>query len=269
MRKGLALLGVLFSIGWSQAQVSVPPIDLTLNTASTTVVTGSRVPITLELANVDALWLLNVEITYDPQKVYIIGTQSGQPLTLTGIFTGGSNTVVRNSAQEGRLAYTISMLAPADPVSSSSGILGSFTVYPLSAGDTTLTFAVVEAIRVNFSGEGESRQSDSQLMLPVAPQNLTLSITGDTVEIPPEPTATPQPTATTEALNISGVAQNEPTVQATFVQSLILTATPPTLIEELPMPAEGLSSVMVLAAVLIGAAVVGLVGLFAFSRRRR
>jgi hypothetical protein len=268
-RWGVLLCLLLSSLGISSAQVSVPPIDITLVLPSTQLTTGQAYPLDLTFNNVTELWLVNLEISYDPTKLYIIGTQSGRPIRAQGVLNPSEVFEARNLVQNDKLIYTTSLLAPANP-SSESGVLGRFEVYPLAAGDTTLTFSVVEAVRVSFEGEGETRQMTGQNFLPVAPVNLTLTVTGDTVEIPVEATATPQPTPTEQIAIVNSGQNTEPTVEPTFVQGLVLTATPTpelSLIEQ-PTSESGTSPLVLVAGVLIVVAVLGLGALFVMSRRK-
>src|SRR5690606_23227664 len=143
----------------------------------------------------DQVWLLNVEVEYDPALLYIIGTQSGSPVQQGALFNREQSVVVRNNIQRTKLNYTISMLAPADPASC-DGIVDVLRSYPLTAGTTTLRFSRAEAVRVQFSGEGDQRTAGEQENLTVTPVLLELTISGDTVQPPSEATATPEPTAT-------------------------------------------------------------------------
>lgn len=268
-RWSLLLLMLLSFVGYISAQVAIPPIDITLALPSINLTTGQAYPVDLTLTNVNELWLVNIEIEYDPTKLYILGTQSGRPIKAQGVLNPSEVFEARNQVQSGTLIYTTSLLAPANP-SSENGVLGRFEVYPLVAGETILTFNVVEAVRVSFEGDGEIRQMTGQNFLPVAPVNLTLSITGDDAQIPVEATATPQPTPTEQIAIINSGQGNEPTVQATFVQGLVLTATPTpqlSLIEDTTTDV-GTSPVVLVAVVLIVIALLGLGALFVMSRRK-
>lgn len=183
---------LLFSIVPIQAQEA---LQISLDAPSTALQTGQEYEITLRVTGADQVWLLNVEVEYDPALLYIIGTQSGSPVRQGALFNREQSVVVRNNIQRTKLNYTISMLAPADPASG-DGIVGVFRIYPLTAGTTTLRFSRAEAVRVQFSGEGDQRTAGEQENLTVTPVLLELTISGDTVQPPSEATATPEPTAT-------------------------------------------------------------------------
>ncbi len=169
---------------------------LTLEIETADLQTGQEYWVTIQLDGAPSLWALNAEITYDPSMIYIIGTQSGQPVSRGELFSPPESTViVRNTTRAGELTYTISMLAPADPIGG-SGPVGAFRIYPLAPGTTELSFSRVEATTVTFSGTGDQRTASAPQPVPLTSQSLALTITGDPVTPPPEATATPEPTAT-------------------------------------------------------------------------
>jgi hypothetical protein len=209
------------------------------------------------------VWVTSLEITYDPTLLYIIGTQSGSPIRQGDLFTPLESTVVvRNSVQEDKLVYTISMLSPAAPARG-SGVIGAFRVYPLASGTTQLVFSQAELTTVTFTGEGAERSGGNPQPVAFTPVLLDLTISGETVQPPSEATATPEPTAT--------VAQGgnvPPTQEATLVN---VTAAPESLATlalpaEAPAPGPSTGLLLAIAAVVIGA--IGLLVLFLVSRRR-
>jgi hypothetical protein len=239
-------------------------IGVTITSPSTTLETGQYYDMGIRLDNANDLWLINVEIQYDPTALYIVGTQSGQPFTQTSLFDLGGSVVIRNEARDNFMRYTLSMIAPAPSTSGSDNVV-TFRVYPLKSGETTLEFIVVEAVRIFVEGEGETRNVTGQTYLPVAPENITFTVSGDTVEIPPEATATPLPTPTDLPL-VAGGQNNEPTARPTFVTELQVTPDAPQLID---VPAEGGTSntPILLGIVLVAFAGIGL-GLLLFLNRR-
>jgi hypothetical protein len=239
-------------------------IRVTISSPSTALQTGQYYDMGIRLDGANDLWLINVEIQYDPTALYIVGTQSGQPFTQTSLFDLGGSVVIRNEARDNFMRYTISMIAPS-PSTSGSDNVATFRVYPLKGGETTLEFIVVEAVRVFIEGEGETRSMTGQTYLPVAPENITFTVTGDTVEIPPEATATPLPTPT-DLPFVPGSQNNEPTARPTFVTDLQVTADAPQLVEA---PAEGGSNInpILLGLVLVAFAGIGLGVLWFVSQR--
>lgn len=168
---------------------------LSLQTETTALQTGQEYEISIRLDNVPDLWLANVEIGYDPQRLYVIGTQAGSPVRTGPLFSGDSSIVVFNQVQNRQVQFAISQIAPADLVRG-SGVMGTFRIYPLTAGTTTLSFRRAELRTMTITGEGENRIASNPQPVEFLPVILELTITGEDVEPPPEATATPTPTET-------------------------------------------------------------------------
>jgi hypothetical protein len=237
---------------------------LSLQTGTTMLQTGQEYDVTIRLDGVTDLWLANVEIQYDPALLYIIGTKAGSPVHQGALFAPAeTSVVVRNKVERNSLLYTLSMLAPANPVSG-SGDIGTFRVYPLAPGTARLSFTRAELTRVSFTGEGENRIGGNPQAIPFAPVYLDLTISGSPVQPPSEATATPAPTDTPEAR----VGQNLPTAEATLVN---LAAAPTPAASPAPVGDNApVSSPLLLAAIglmLIGA--IGLIVVIVLARRRR
>jgi hypothetical protein len=139
------LLIAWLMIGSAAAQQQT---NLSLQAVTTQMQTGQEYEINVRLDNVPSLWLASVEIRYDPNKLYVIGTKSGMPVRPGSMFAPETSVVVFNLVEQQRVRYTISEVAPAKPVTG-SGVIGTFRVYPLSAGTTTLTFRQAELLTVD------------------------------------------------------------------------------------------------------------------------
>lgn len=263
--KRFAILIVLFLIGHAPAAAQ-EVLFVSLEAPTTALQTGQEYEVTLRMSGANAVWLLNVEVEYDPDLLFIFGTQSGSPVRQGAMFDRERSVVVRNNIQRTKLNYTVSMLAPADPVSG-DGAVGTFRIYPLKAGTTTLRFSRAEAVRVHFSGEGEQRTAGEQETLSVSPVLLELTISGDPVEPPSEATATPAPTETPNP-SLGRPVGSGPTEEATLANVTAAPSTP----EVASGPAsEAASSLPLVLAVIV--MVVGGLGslalLVVWLRRRR
>jgi hypothetical protein len=198
------LLSLLFIASRADAQdnataASAATIQLL---AADTLQTGQYYDVTIQLDTVPEAWLASIEIGYDPDMLYIEGTQSRQPPITPGTFFGTENTtIVRNLTTNNQLNYVISLVAPAEIVAG-SGTLGTFRVYPLQAGTTELSFITAELGTVTFTQVGDQRVGSDPRAVPVTTTDLQLTITGDTVTPIPEATATPAPTETPVAVAI-------------------------------------------------------------------
>lgn len=239
---------------------------LSLKTRAAALQTGQEYEITIQLDSVTNLWLANVEITYDPALLYVIGTKAGSPVKLGTLFAASSSVVVRNTVQRGQIVFTSSLLAPANPASG-SGAIGTFRVYPLTSGTTRLSFTKAELTRVTFTGEGDNRVGGNPQAIPFSPVYLDLTISGNPVEPPIEATATPAPTSTPE----TRVGQNLPTAEPTLVNL----AAAPTPLSETPVATTTQvasspdSTVLLIAIALMIIGAIGLIALLVFWRRRR
>jgi len=235
---------------------------LSLQADTTDVETGQTYTVDILVEDVEELWGVEVFIAYDPQLVYIIGTRSGSPVR-TGEFMGSDTFLARNSVDEdaGQLAFAISRLGQVDPLTG-SGIIGSFDIYPLQAGETDLRFASANLVKLNFElDENGQRTNVRSEALTFTPVLLPLSITGETVAPPSEATATPMPTATLDPNFAPEGSTEEPQ--------------PTELVNATPIPrdevAETVSTgipLLPIAVGLIGFAVVGLFVLVIVYRRR-
>jgi hypothetical protein len=246
---------------------------LALQSATPTLQTGQAYTVTIQLEAIQELWLADVDIQYDPDMLYIIGTASGQPVTAGDIFGAGSLTL-DNRVLEDTVFYTASRVAPQDPFSG-SGVLGNFQIFPLKAGTTQLSFRTAQMTKVNFVEQNGRRVGESTTSLPFTPVLLELTIMGDSVTPPPEFTATPtaSPTLDPALLPAESTAAVEPTlVNVTAAPRPILTptATPLTLLETpaAPNAAGSVPLIMLVAVGIIGLAVVGL-GILAWLRRKK
>jgi hypothetical protein len=168
---------------------------LSLETTTTALQTGQFYEVNVRLDEAAEVWLADIEISYDPALLYVVGTVSGQPIQQGPFFDPGSSVVVRNGVQDNLLVYTISLLAPADPASG-GGVVGTFRIYPLGPGTTQLLFSRAELDKAIFEERDGQRVGVGAEALPFTPVLLELTISGDPVPPPSEATATPLPTET-------------------------------------------------------------------------
>lgn len=230
---------------------------LSLQSETSALETGQTYTVNIVVDNVDSLWGVDLQISYDPQQIYIIGTRSGSPVAV-GTFLEGRVFLAGNAVDSAlsQVSYTVTRLgAETEPVSG-SGIIGSFEIYPLQAGETEIRFSGATLVSLNAE-----RQTGTIAFTPVL---LPLSITGDPVEPPSEATATPMPTETIDPNLLPADATEEPTptelVNATPIpRDEEPTADEPTESTELPL--------LPIAIGLIGVGGVGLLLLFVFRRR--
>lgn len=244
---------------------------LVLEMDNTALQTGQEYEVRILVEDVSELWLGSLEITYDPARLYILGTQAGSPVT-PGAFWGVENTgVLLNGVLGGTLTFAQSMFNPAQPLSG-SGVIASFRIVPLMAGAAELRFGNGTSLtRAIFDSSSGQRVATGSEAIPFTPVLLGLTVTGETVEPPSEATATPTPTPS--ATPDEGTAPvDAATAEPTLVNITRAPATPT------PLGEAGLSPVqtsaggnsllwIALAAVVIG--VVGLGVLFLLYRRRR
>ncbi len=242
------------------------PTLLSLDTGSnTTIQTGQTYVVSIRLDSAPNVWVVDAEISYDPALIYVMGTQVGLPVSEGPFFTSPEQTaIVRNSVEQpGTLLYTISLLAPADPVSG-SGVVGTFKIFPLAAGTTHLQFAHAEITSVTFTGSGDSRVASEPQAVKFTPMLLELTITGDAATPPPEVTPTPPPTSPSS--QGSGPV-NVPQLEATLFN---VTAGPRTPEAENPSggAGQGLSLILLLGGGLVFVIVVGVIAWLVVRRRR-
>lgn len=212
--RGMIIIVIVLMLGIVISATAQNETLLSLEADSTLLQTGQIYEVRVRAQNVPRLWLVQLEIRYDPQHLYIMGTRSGAPLQ-TGDWIGPEQSlVVNNRASDGLIEYTVSRLAPADNASG-DGVIAHFRIYPLRAGETQLTFNRGEIIAVAFEDTASGRIVREQVAIPFVPQLLSLTVSGETVAPPPEATATPQASitppfdfeldATPQALNFTAV----------------------------------------------------------------
>lgn len=241
---------------------------LSIQSDTTALQTGQTYTFTLQIENIEGLWLAGMEIAYDPEMLYILGTASGQPVTPTDIFSAGSFTL-DNRVNADRVLFMASRVAPDEPFSG-SGAFGTFQIFPLQAGTTQIAFRTAQMTKVNFVEQDGRRIGESTEELPFTPVLLELTITGNAVTPPPEFTATPtaSPTIDPTLFVGEGTAPVEPTlVNVTAAPRPGATPTPLALLETPDTPAE--SSGVPLLAIAAGIIIVSVLGLLAVLIQRR
>lgn len=254
----LSLCGFRFAAAQEGAFIS-------LSTETTTLQTGQVYEIQIVVENVVDLWAAELEIGYDPNLLYIIGTRSGQPVQPGALLSDKQVLAPRNRVEQDAIFYTVSLLAPEEPISG-TGVLATLRVAPLQAGTTQLVFRQANLAAVTFQGTGESRVAGEPQTLAVTPVLLELSAQGETVAPPPEVTATPQPTPT--LILPEGTDEATAEVEATLAN---ITRAPADIPTPVPAEASGLSSPIVIGAVVVLVITgVGLLALvFVYLRRYR
>jgi hypothetical protein len=212
MQRFVVILALVGTLGLARVAAQATPV-LSLTAATTTLQTGTTYPVDIRLDDVSDLWLASVEITYDPDYVYILGTQSGSPVKSGDLFDPAEASVIGNSVQNDTIMFTYSQFAPADPVNG-SGVLGSIQIFPLQAGTTQLRFRKAELTKVHFEEQDGRRVGVSTSEIAFTPVLLELTITGEMVTPPPEHTATPtaSPTADVALLFVENSATPESTL---------------------------------------------------------
>ena len=244
------------------------PILLSLDTETRELQTGQEYEVTIRVEGDFPLWLASVNIAYDPERLYILGTRAGSPVTIGSLFTGtGRYITILNSVQAEGLIYVASLLAPADPVTS-QGVLGSFRIYPLAPGTTQLRFVQAELVTTSFEETDQGRVGRDPEQLPFVPVLLEVNVSGAVVEPPPEETATPTPSPTATAAAARPTAVQQSTLDNVTAAPRTEVVPTRTLLPELAPESEGSSPILILAVglMLVGAA--GLFGLILWSRRR-
>jgi hypothetical protein len=212
------------------------------------------------------VWAFTLELAYDPQKIYIVGTQAGSPFQNIGALSEAEGAILINRVASDRVQFVYSRLAPANSANYAQDII-KLRLYPISPGPTTLKLSNAEASRVVFQGAGEQRTVTQVIPLKVAANELLLTISGEAVEPPLEATATPAPTVDVAPSTPPAVPLN----RGTGGGVALLDAATPTpslgLLTELP-PVEGNLSLLLLALLVIGIGAAGLIGLFVWQRKR-
>jgi hypothetical protein len=263
--KKFAVLVAIFCLSITSGLSAQQPATLSLEIASTDVQTGQYYDVNLRVDGITELWVADFQIHYDPALLYVVGTKAGSPIQQGALFTPGLSVVMRNFVESDTLIYTISQLAPADPISG-GGVVGTFRIYPLAPGMTQVLFSRVEVTHITFVETDQGRVGTDPQPIPFTPVLLELNITGSPVPAPSEATATPTPSPTPVPVIPEGVATEEPTL--VNVTTAPRTPEPPA---TLVVPAESSSSSSLAIAVLITtAAGVGLVViLIVYWRSRR
>jgi hypothetical protein len=234
---------------------------LSLQTESTVLQTGQSYEIRIQADSVVDLWLASVDITYDPSMIYVVGAKTGSPVQIGSLFTPSGSVIVLNQAKDQHVQYTASQLVPSEPLTG-SGVIGTFKIYPLKAGNAVISFQQGELISVTFTGESDNRQMQTHKP-PFSAVQLALTIMGGPVTPPVEASATLEPTATSSAPIFT-----QPAAQSTLENLSFLPTPQPTV----PRPASTVSSnndtgLIFLAGGLIVIAILGLGILMAFGRR--
>lgn len=192
LRQYLAWIMLIICLGVMPSLAQTDAI-IALEADVTALETGNYYTVTLAIADVTDVWQVNVEIEYDSSLLYIVGRQSGSPLTASEFFGEHPSIIIRNSVSNNKIVYTQSLVSPAEPLSG-GGVIATFQIYPLSAGMAQLRFTTVELTRITYQTlEDGSHDLQSSELIPVLPAFAQFTITGDTVPPPPESTATPTP----------------------------------------------------------------------------
>jgi len=241
----------------------------------TAVETGQYYTVSVILRDAVDVWQVNAELAYDPALLYVVGTVSGQPMTAGDFFGEKPSLIVRNGISAGRVVYTQSLVAPADP-HDGNGTVATFQIYPLSAGTAQIRFTSADLTKVNFEEAADgSRDVQSTEDLPVLPALAEFTITGETVEPPDESTPTPVPTATQEAFDRGGeITEEAPLLNITLApveETAEVTAEPqimPTLIPELVEEDTEALPILPIAIGLLVFGGLGVLVLIVMSRRR-
>jgi cohesin domain-containing protein len=239
------------SIRYSHAQES--PALLSLTAETTALQTGQEYEVTIRIDGAPDFWLADMEISYDPSLIYVMGTKAGSPVRAGALFEGTGALTVRNIVQGNRVLFTVSKAGEV-PSAAGSGVIGVFRIYPLASGTTRLQFARGELRKLNAAQDG----TDPVAFTPVL---LDLSITGSPVEPPNEATATPAPTDTPTVQPQSNLPTQP--AQATLVNVTVAPVTP-------QAAAQNTSPALLIALVVmvVGALGTGLT-IFFWARSRR
>lgn len=267
----LALAAVVLLLAGPLAAQDQPTTFLSLQIDDTNLQTGQFYEVTILLENVTDFWLIDADITYDPERLYISGTESGSPVRGGDVWAEGPAVRVFNRVEDDTLRFSASLVNPAEPFDG-TGTLGTFVIYPLSAGTVQLAFPRAEMRAVQFEDTDEGRLPvGPPQVIEFAPVLLELTITGDTVEPPPEATATPTPTATATEIELTSAptATLEPTrvniTRAPATTTVEATAEPSA---EQPEAADTASPLIPILIAVMVVSVVGLAVLLVLSRRR-
>lgn len=265
MRWSLAFVIVCALSSVSLAQET--PVAFRLLMETTELHTGQPYTVSLRIDASD-IWAFSAKIEYDPALLYIIGTQTGQPIKPVPALNNADGMTIFNRLQGNQIEFVYSRLSPAQSAHYSDTV-ATFQIYPLRAGTTLLKVASAEVNRISFKLEGDQRMIDTQTSLPMGANELTLTITitGDPVQPPLEVTVTPAPQliATT---NFGGVDMSSQATSSapTLIPLNNMTPIAPLVTAETPKPPETPQLAMALG--LIAFALMGLLSLWLSSRRR-
>ncbi|MBZ0298587.1 MAG: cohesin domain-containing protein [Anaerolineae bacterium] len=233
---GCVLLGLLLAYpAWAQE-----PVFLSLNSPETTLQTGQIYEVQIVVENAADLWVTSVNIQYDSNLLYILGTDSGSPVQPGPLLEGKATLVPRNDTGGDVIHYTVSLLAPAEPIQG-SGVLATFRVAPLDAGSSQLTFQQASLTAIRFEETNGTRVASEPQPLAFTPVLLELTAQGDRVDPPSELTATPPPSSTpltdlTEEANVPTLEAAATLVNVTRAPTLVPTVEPPVTAENSPSP---------------------------------
>jgi len=170
------LLVLGFSLIASTARAESKAI-LGLETNSTDLKTGRFYDVDIRLQGAEDVWVADIELQYDPELVYIVGTTTGQPVRQGELFDRETSIVVRNEVSGDRILYTLSMLAPAAPIRG-NGVIGWFRIYPLAPGTTRIVAGPVALHKALFKEEAGRRVGAGAEPVPVTSVPIELTLTG-------------------------------------------------------------------------------------------
>ncbi len=260
---------ILLLIVLSSTLLAQDETRLRLDLAETALATGQTYSVTISVENVSELWLVSLTLQYDPNQLYIIGTESGTPVEPGELLTNQESIVLSNQIDGNTLHYLQSLVNPAEPVDG-SGVLGTFEIVPLQAGETQLFFQQAQFAKANFVEQDGQRIAEGGEAIPFTPILVNLTLQGDPASPPPEVSATPTMTPTIAEVNRGEFATEEPTLVNVTAPPLT-TATPEPL-TTIPLPndvaEDNSNGLVVIPILLIVIAVIGLLGLFIWQRRK-
>lgn len=259
--RGFCLLFFIFLFA-SAAWMQDAPARLSLTTAEAEWQTGRIYEVAIQVEDVRELWLVTLEIAYDPARVYVIGTEAGSPVALGSIFSSQPAGAIFNYViTPGRLTLTASFYNPAQPFSG-SGILGSLQVVPLQPGDLEMRLEAVQLTRLDFSTDEESQRiATNPQRIDFVTTPLLIVALGPGVDPPPEASATPTPSPTPDE------AINDPLPDDSAALTPEAPALPGSVSVSDPVPEGDQDRLLLLAIALIAAASLGLLVLALWWRR--
>jgi hypothetical protein len=218
------LLGVILWLAGSGPAVAQDTVFLSLTADATVVQTGQIYEAQVMVENVTDLWVAEFEITFDADQVYVFGTAAGSPMK-PGPLLAGEIIAPRNRIVNNMLEYTVSLIAPAEPING-TGTLATFQIYPLRAGDIQFSFRRASLMQVSFQQTAEGRVPGEPQALTFTPVLLQLTAAGEAVPVPDEMTATPPPTLTPIAESLGTTPVATITAEPTLVNVTRAPATP-------------------------------------------